>query len=484
MKRLIYIASAVFMIITACSKDFDELNIDPKNPSSAPSYAFFTNAQRQLSNTLTSSNVNLNIFRLIVQHWQETQYPEESQYDIGSREINDNMWTALYRDVLRDFEEAKNLIPNDVSDPAVQKNQLAITEIMQVYTYYYLVTTFGNIPYTDALNIEKTFPVYDDAATVYGDLLTRLDAAIANLDPAAASFGGADILYNGDVVSWQRFGNSLKVKMGITIADADAARAKTVIESAVAHPAGVFTSNPHNAQFNYQGAPPNTNPIWVDLVQSNRDDFVAATTIIDRMLALNDPRIDNFFTEDGAGRDNPAVTSYSGADPGVQSAFAPNSHVNPLITQPAFPSLLLDWAEVEFYLAEAIERGFSVGGTAAGHYNNGVTASITYWGGTAADATAYLAQPSVAYTPGATYKQKLGVQQWLAFYNRGWDAWISWRRLDSPELEIAASAQTDVIPVRFPYPVNEQNVNRLNFEKASTDIGGDDVGTKLWWDRF
>lgn len=483
MKRFIYIASAVFMMITACSKDFDELNIDPKNPSSAPSYAFFTNAQRQLANTLTSSNVNLNIFRLIVQHWQETQYPEESQYDIGTREINDNMWTALYRDVLRDFEEAKNLIPNDVPDAAVQKNQLAITEIMEVYSYYYLVTTFGNIPYTDALDIEKTFPVYDDATTVYNSLLTRLDAAIANLDPAAGSFGGADILYNGDVIKWQKFSNSLKLKMGITIADADAARAKTVIESAIAGPGGIFTSNADNAQFNYQGAPPNTNPIWVDLVQSNRDDFVAATTIIDQMLALNDPRIDNYFTEDAVGRDNPAVASYSGADPGVQSAFVPNSHVNPTITQPAFPTLLLDWSEVEFYLAEAIERGFVVPGSAQSHYNNGITASITYWGGTPVEAAAYLAQPSVSYTAGATYKQKLGVQQWLAFYNRGWDAWTSWRRLDYPQLEPANDAFSD-IPVRFPYPVNEQNVNRLNFEAASVAIGGDKVETKLWWDKF
>ena len=111
---------------------------------------------------------------------------------------------------------------------------------------------------------------------------------------------------------------------------------------------------------------------------------------------------------------------------------------------------------MEFYLAEAVERGFVVPGTAIGHYNNGVTASITYWGGTAAEAVAYLAQPSVMYTPGATYKQKLGVQQWLAFYNRGWDAWTSWRRLDSPQLELAADALTDVIPVRFPYPVTNR----------------------------
>src|SRR5688572_6959371 len=111
MRNLIYIIAVVVATLTACTKDLSDLNIDPKNPSTAPSYSFFTNAQRSLSNTLASSNVNLNIFRLITQHWQETQYPEESQYDLGTREINDNFWNALYRDVIRDLREAKALTP-------------------------------------------------------------------------------------------------------------------------------------------------------------------------------------------------------------------------------------------------------------------------------------------------------------------------------------------------------------------------------------
>jgi hypothetical protein len=82
-----------------------------------------------------------------------------------------------------------------------------------------------------------------------------------------------------------------------------------------------------------------------------------------------------------------------------------------------------------------------------------------------------------------TYRQKIGVQKWIALYNRGWDAWIEWRRLDYPQLAPAVDAQS-VIPLRYPYPVNEQNVNRLNYEAAALAIGGDDVGTKLWWDKF
>jgi hypothetical protein len=474
MKRIIYAFTAVVLLVTACTRDLSSLNIDPKNPSTAPSYAFFTNAQRSLSNALTSSNVNLNIFRLIVQHWQETQYPEESQYDLGTREINDATWNALYLNVIRDLREAKALIPKDVANATTQKNQLAVAEVMEIYAWYYLVTTYGNIPYSQALDINNPFPKYDDAKTIYNDLLARLDVAITNMTTSGASFGSADLVYHGDMTKWRKFANSFKLKMGMTIADEDPAKAKATVESAVA--GGVFTSNADNAQVEYGTTQPNTNPIWVDLVNSGRDDFVAASTLVDTLKSLNDPRLNDYFTPDQSG------VGYSGADPGVQSAYVQYSHVNPAITEPDFPGLLLDYAEVELFLAEAAQRGFSVGGTAAAHYNAGVTASILYWGGTTTEAAAYLAQPKVAYVP-ALYKQRIGVQKWLALYNRGWDAWTEWRRLDYPHLDPAHDALS-AIPVRYPYPVNEQNVNRVNYTQASGAIGGDFVATKLWWDKF
>ena len=473
MKKIFLIIVSLALIMAACKKDITDLNIDPKNPSTAPSYAFFTNAQRTLVNTLTSSNVNLNIFRLIVQYWQETTYTDESNYDLGTRSINDGVWNALYRDVLRDFQESTNLIPADISDENVQKNQLAISEIMQIVTWYYLVTTYGDIPYTEALDINKPFPKYDDAKTIYSDLLARLDAAIGELNTSAESFGSADIIYHGDVTAWKIFANSFKIKMGMTIADEDNAKAKSVVESAVA--AGVFTSNADNAEFHYLATPPNTNPIWVDLVQSGRKDFIASEAIIETMKDFEDHRLDDYFTEDASG-------DYSGAVAGAGGNYATFSKPNDAILAPDFPALLLDYTEVEFYLAEAAERGYNVGGTAQQHYNNAITASILYWGGTTAEATSYLAQPSVSYTSGA-YKERIGTQKWLALYNRGWDAWIEWRRLDYPHLDPAVDAQSE-IPLRYPYPVNEQNVNRLNYEAAAAAIGGDLVETKLWWDKF
>src|SRR5678816_3524788 len=137
MKKIIIVLLAGLVSVTSCQKDLTSLNKDPKNPSTAPSYAFFTNGERVLANTLTSSNVNLNIFRLIVQYWQETTYTDESNYDLSTRSINDAVWNALYRDVLRDLQEAKTIIPTDVNGADIVQNQLAITDIMQVAAWYY-----------------------------------------------------------------------------------------------------------------------------------------------------------------------------------------------------------------------------------------------------------------------------------------------------------------------------------------------------------
>ena len=472
-------------MMVGCKKDLTSLNVDPKNPQSVPSRSLFTNAQHTLANTLASSSVNLNIFRLIVQYWTETTYVDESQFDLNTRQIPRGVWNALYRDVLKDFEEAKRTIPNDVADAAVQKNQITITDIMEVYTWYYLVTTFGNIPYTDALNIENPFPKYDDQKAIVDDLLKRLDADITALNISAESFGSADIVYEGDVAAWKKFANSLKLKIGMTIADADAAKAKTTVESAVA--SGVFTSNADNAQFNFLSGPPNTNPIWVDLVQSGRKDFVATNTIVNKMKLLGDPRMPYYFTFDATGSD------YSGGVPGASNNYATFSKpAGPLlvpgsagmITNPDFPHLLLSYDEVEFFLAEAVERGFSVGGTAKEHYDKAITASIRWWGGSAVDAADYLVGPSVNYlTAPGNYKQKIGEQKWIALYNRGWDAWIEWRRLDYPVLQKPTGALTD-FPMRFTYNVDEQNLNKANYDQAAAAIGGDVVTTKLFWDKF
>ncbi len=79
----------------------------------------------------------------------------------------------------------------------------------------------------------------------------------------------------------------------------------------------------------------------------------------------------------------------------------------------------------KFIRAEAIERGYAVGGTAEDHYNNAIGASIIWWGGTSADADTYLARNDVAYTTAAgDWKQKIRISKWIALYNRPYEGWV------------------------------------------------------------
>jgi Starch-binding associating with outer membrane len=479
MKTKITIALLMMgMVIMSCKKNIENLNNDIKNPSDVPPGSLFAAGVKNLIDNITTPNVNSGIFRLLSQQWTETTYTDESNYDLNTRNIPQNFWNGMYTGVLKGFYEAAKLVPLQdktyVTEGTI-KNQSAILEIMNVYTYSILVDTYGDIPYSEALNIDDVTPKYDDAKTIYDDLLTRLDAAIANLDNTQPGFGASDILLGDDIDWWKTFANSLKLRLGITIADADAAKAKTVVESAVT--GGVISSNDQNVVFNYLAAPPNTNPVWVNLVQSGRKDFVAANTLVDQMKDLNDPRMSLYFTED-------ANADFNGGKYGASNNYATYSKPAERITNPDFPAVLIDYAEVEFLLAEAKERGFMVPGTAAGHYSNAITASILSWGGTEEQVTEYIAQPAVSYaTAAGNYKQKIGTQKWIALYNRGFEAWTEWRRLDYPQLEAPVDALSD-IPVRFTYPVQEQNLNVGNYSAASTAIGGDDVTTKIFWDKF
>ena len=483
MKKILIILS-FFVLSISCGK-LEDLNKNVKDPASVPGESLFTSAQWRVMNQVASSNVNLNNFRLFVQYWTETTYTDESNYDLTTRTTPDNLWDAFYINALKNFDESSKVIAATPiplgQDPAVQQNKLAIIEVMKVYCYDVLVETFGNIPYSESLDINKPLPKYDDGITVFKDLLVRLNSAIGNLNSSFGSFGVADNMYKGSVASWIKFANSLKLRMGLLLADADNATAKAAVESAAPN---VFSSNADNAKIIYLGSAPNTNPIYIDLVASARHDFVPANTLIDSMNSLNDPRRAYYFTQvDTSSVTGVVKLAYSGGVYGSSNDFLAYSHVADLIQTPTFPGTMFDYAEVEFLLAEAVERTFNVGGTAAGHYTNAITASIEDWGGTTAEVTAYLANPKVAYaTAVGTWQQKIGIQSWIAYYNRGFEAWTQWRKLDYPLLKPGADALT-ALPLRYTYPIEEQTLNGANWTAASTAVGGDAVTTKLFWDK-
>ena len=496
MKKLLIIIS-IFLAFSACSK-LEDLNINVKDFAEVSGESLYNGATLQFMNQMSTQNVNQNLSLMWMQHFANTTYADESRYDMTTRGVPILTSNTMYRLVLMNYKEAARVLqtqPLAGISQAQRDNQLAIVEIMAVFAWSYVIENFGDMPYSQALDYNFPSPVYDDGLTVYKDLISRLNTAMEKLTLTEAGMpSGYDNIFGSTVAGtamWYKFANTLKLRMGLMLYDVDAGYSKTVVEAAAPN---VFAAG-DVMTMNYLSAAPNQNQQYIDFVQSGRDDYVVTSNIIDAMqpttptpehsilsVTVTDPRL-KFYTIPVIGS-NPAI--YLGGVQGSQNGYTSFSHVNPIHLTANRPWIIMDYTEAEFLLAEAVERGFSVGGTAAAHYINAVKSSIVHWGGTTAEADAYLAQPSVAYaTAFSDWKQKIGTQAWLAYWLRGNTLWNSYRRLDYPRLyaPVGYLQEINKVPVRLFYPSSEQTLNADNYQAASTKIGGDLALTKIFFDK-
>ncbi|UJF28632.1 SusD/RagB family nutrient-binding outer membrane lipoprotein [Kaistella sp. 97-N-M2] len=483
MKKLLYIAGSIFLtasVLTSCERDISQLNVDPKHPEVVPSKNLVVTSERYLADYWVTPSVNLNISRFFTQQWTETQYIDETNYNFITRNQPQNHFNTMYRDVLGPLKTASQFLSSEAEsatlstgDQAKTKaNKQAIIEILSIYAWVNLVDSFGNVPYSEALQNEAGStvlqPKYDDAATIYNDLTARLNAVLLTIDPTVDGYDN-DAFYNGNMSNWIKVVNSLKLRMGLNLSDVDPAKAKTLVESAVA--AGVITDPADDFAFPYVDGLV-SNPIFQNLVQSGRNDFIPSDVYLNAMKAKSDPRIPKYFTPLADG-------TFVGGPYGNLASYANFSHVTDTIKEPDYPGYLLESVEVKFMLAEAAAKGFTVGDSAENLYNEAVNASMNQWGVDPADAAVYLAaNPYNA----ANWKQSIGNQAWFAMNNKGLQAWYFFRRLDYPQLTAPAGATGLVY--RITYSNNEYSTNGTNVTAAATAIGGDKYTTKVFWDKF
>lgn len=464
MKKYI-VALMALVTLWSCQSDeqYEDLNRDPKNPTDVASDFLFTAATVSLSDNMASPNVNDGLYRFLAQYFTTTTYLDEPNYNFSSRSNPDNVWSEIYRDVLLDVQDAKSkVMENSELAQAAKDARLGQLEVIEVYAWHVLVDTFGDIPYTQGLQAEEfPQPTYDDDMAIYEDLITRLGNVTAMLS-AGQGYTTADVVYGGDMNKWMMFANSLKLRLGMRISDAE------TVQSAVSN--GVFMANADNATVEYQGADPYGNPLWEDLVLSGRSDFLASNTIVDYMNELDDPRRMVYFDDN--------KEEYIGGIYGASNNYGDYTHIGDPFKQPTREGILLDYAEVRFNQSRAAELGYSVGGDAETHYNAAITASMEYWGVAEGEISAYLSQGAVAYDGSVDQFAK---QYWIAMFDNPFQGWSLWRKYDAPELNIPAEFETP-IPLRYTYPVDETNLNRTNYEAAAEAIGGDTAQTPIFWD--
>ncbi|MEN8226748.1 MAG: SusD/RagB family nutrient-binding outer membrane lipoprotein [Bacteroidota bacterium] len=145
---------------------------------------------------------------------------------------------------------------------------------------------------------------------------------------------------------------------------------------------------------------------------------------------------------------------------------------------------LISYAEVCFILAEAAQKGWSVGSQQE-WYEKGVEASFNTWG-VGDDASDYLVETGVAYDGSL---EQVMVQKWIANWTVAHEAWCDWRRTGFPALTIGPIAKRDAMPLRYLYGNNEKNRNNSNYLNAISGLeeteftaqdGEDSSWSKFW----
>lgn len=472
-KQFSLIAIALFIGTVSCSEftDFEDLNVDPNSATSVSPSALLSRSQYVLFDLVHGRTLNADWGMLMVQYWAQNEYAEDSRYEQDETFFN-GTWSTLYTEVLKELYTASDLIEDLDIAPAVKTNQKNIVDVMKVYAFMVLTDSWGDVPYSEAINVDFNLPGYDSQQEIYTAMLSTLATAASSFSESSASFASGDLIYNGNVTKWRKFTHSLMLRLAMRMSDVDQATAAQYITTASTN---LITEPEDNAMFVFDSNPDRSNPLWKDVVLNSRDDFAVSELLVTELNSRNDPRLAAFAKESPTG-------GYVGMPFGLTDNEATllkpsTSRPNDNVRAATSAAVIISSAETHFLLAEAYQRGL-LSGNAETAYNNGITHSMNQWGIT--DATAINAYIAAQAYDASNWKRSIGTQKWFALYMSGLEAWSEHRRLDEPQLPVPAAAVLSAIPVRLAYPRSEISNNSAAVEAASSNPTS--YESRLWWD--
>jgi hypothetical protein len=474
LKYISILSGAVLLSVTSCKKELLKINQNPNGSQTAQPDYLLTAATKATSDTYWGVANNMDASLLFVQYWSKIQYTDPDRYIYASSAFEE-LWSTGYAKSIVNLNQIIK-----IADAQGNTNYKGVALVLRSWTFSLLTEAYGNVPYKQAANIDQYLtPAYDAQKDVYFALLDDLKAAQTALDPSGKAIAG-DVIYGNNIASWKKFANSLRFRIALRIADREPAKAKQVLADIQAEGGSYISSNAETAQFTYIDSP-NQNP--VSNLFDTRDDYRISKTIVDKLFALNDPRLSIY----AAPTQDATPQKYVGLPNGLlvgdasNYGFTKTSKPGTYFRAPHAPAVILSYAESLFDRAEAAARGFTTE-DAASLYSQAVTAALAQYSIASADIATYLAQPAVKYDA-SNYKKSIGEQKWLALFGQGLEGWTEWRRLDYPQLQPAvAGTLNGKIPVRFIYPGTEQSLNKTNYQSAVAAQGADALTTKLWFD--
>jgi hypothetical protein len=528
----------MMLIVMGCDTDtLHKMNVDPQAVNEIDMNYLFSEELLGISNSGSAGDNRYLEWRTDVLFCapaiQQLAVSGGGQYAAGDKyfdnqEVYHAPWRFWYTDVLKNATEVIKELSDGGFAAGTKVNTLQASRIIQAYTYARLTDFYGNIPYTEAnQGIEGTFfPKYDKQSDIYPQILAELDDAASKISSSNADegFSTADLMFNGDIAKWKKFAYSLMLRYAMRVSNVDQNMAATYVSKAVA--GGVMTTDDDDAIMPMADGPS----------QWNNQNTIARTfypgdggqpsylseTLVNWLKGSNqndttddDPRL--MVISGGIG--NWAVTGYTPIDGGtkaINQKGLPNGHdhdqlkailgvddfqdattwsrINPKMLYFSAPYVVMNSAEPQFYLAEALERGIGTGisGTAEDHYKAGVMNAMKMYKVydpsldiSDAAVNAYLAK--YPYGGGGvngneTKLEQIGWQMWAAHFFNWYEAWNYWRRTGIPALtptDYTNNLTGGKIPRRLRYP-NDEVAGNPNYQDGATLPN--DLLTRVWWD--
>ncbi len=467
----------VFLTVQSCTKDFEQINTNPNAPVSIqPSLllrqVIYDYGEQMSYEGFTAGN-------LLGQYTTAIDFNLFDRHNLKSPQLGGNPWPIFYKN-LRDNEIILNLARGNQTLAVYEGPSL----ILKAYITAALTDLFGDVPYSEAFKGGEgsVTPKYDSQEEIYtgeGGILANLDRGIAAIEQYTGTIKlEGDILFEGDLKAWVRFANSLKIKALIRISG------KIEVSNQlqeIFNSGNFIQENSQNAVFDFTDGEPN-NFRLARLRIGDFNNFVLSETMEEILIDLNDPRINTLFRPFG----NSTSASYNGLLNGIDASQTAISLADYSLTGTIFrensgrlDANFMTSMEIHFLLAEAAEKGI-ITEDAKSFYDKGVTQAFAYWG---TDLQAdYLTSTAAYNAPGTNAIQQIITQKWIANIINGYEGWIEYRRTGFPELKtISASLNDNLIPVRMPYPAEEEALNAVNYAKASMDTNGNSINVKVWW---
>jgi len=496
-KNKIIISLLAVVLATSSCSDYLDVNKDPNRvtDSNVTPQLIFTQAETALGSRQATRFIFMNNW---MGYWARSGSfiveQEETTYKVTSTFTEGN-WDQAYN-ILFDLSKVKTM--------ALASNDSILTGasmILSVKLWQETVDQFGAIPYFQAFdNLKYPTPVYDPAATIYTDLIVKLDKAISYLQASpkpsmVESFAKADWIFargdsKKDVVSlWKKFANTIKLR--IFLRQSEKGFIPSGAQIAKITTDGGFLGAGENVAINpgYSNQTDKQNPFFAAFGLTPSGSVASTNNKANAYYysLINDDRYAQFYaapvtpTYYGAlnGNKVPGGSQIGGTDigPGLAGSSTQDQWI-----LPSFESL--------FFQAEAIERGW-IEGTDSTTYNSAVTESFKWLNVPDAvnDAFASLHDNTLGlswiYDAGTTKDSKIkfiAYQKYLAL--NGIDAMEEWADLRRGVLVLPDGylsynpVRAPHLPYVLPYPQSEVTVNKANLPTRT----GDQIFTeKLFW---